>query len=107
MVLFLFGREIYIMTTTLDVTVNRILNFFIYLEIMQMVSIFFQTGRIPVRYPLYISMIGLARYISLENLDGREAIFITGSIFLISLALVGLAYRTKIVRSTPKQEDEE
>ena len=80
---------------------------FIYLEIMQMVSIFFKTGRIPVRYPLYISMIGLARYISLENLDGREAIFITGSIFLISLALVGLAYRTKIVRSTPKQEDEE
>ena len=107
MVLFLFGREIYIMAKTLDVTVNRILNFFIYLEIMQMVSIFFQTGRIPVRYPLYISMIGLARYISLENLDGREAIFITGSIFLISLALVGLAYRTKIVRSTPKQEDEE
>ena len=95
------------MATTLDVTVNRILNFFIYLEIMQMVSIFFQTGRIPVRYPLYISMIGLARYISLENLDGKEAIFITGSIFLISLALVGLAYRTKIVRSTPKQEDEE
>ena len=107
MVLFLFGKEIYIMATTFDVTVNRILNFFIYLEIMQMVSIFFQTGRIPVRYPLYISMIGLARYISLENLDGQEALFITGSVFLISLALVGLAYRTKIVRSTPKQEDEE
>ena len=107
MVLFLFGKEIYIMATTIDITVNRILNFFIYLEIMQMGSIFFQTGRIPVRYPLYISMIGLARYISLENLDGREAVFITGSIFLISLALVGLAYRTKIVRSTPKQEDEE
>ena len=107
MVLFLFGREIYVMVTTLDITVNRILNFFIYLEIMQMVSIFFQTGRIPVRYPLYISMIGLARYISLENLDGREAIFITASILLISLALVGLALRTKIVRSTPKQEDEE
>tara|TARA_B100000900_G_scaffold217750_1_gene184455 strand:+ start:1638 stop:2021 length:384 start_codon:yes stop_codon:yes gene_type:complete len=107
MVLFLFGREIYVMATTLDITVNRILNFFIYLEIMQMVSIFFQTGRIPVRYPLYISMIGLARYISLENLDGKEAIFITSSILLISLALVGLALRTKIVRSTPKQEDEE
>ena len=107
MVLFLFGKEIYIMATTFDITVNRILNFFIYLEIMQMVSIFFQTGRIPVRYPLYISMIGLARYISLENLDGKEAVFITGSVFLISLALVGLAYRTKIVRSTPKQDDEE
>ena len=107
MVLFLFGKEIYAMATTFDVTVNRILNFFIYLEIMQMVSIFFQTGRIPVRYPLYISMIGLARYISLENLDGKEAVFITGSVFLISLALVGLAYRTKIVRSTPKQDDEE
>ena len=107
MVLFLFGREIYTMTTTFDVTVNRILNFFIYLEIMNMVSIFFQTGRKLVRYPLYISMIGLARYISLENLDGKEALFITGSVFLISLALVGLAYRTKIVRSTPKQDDEE
>ena len=90
------------MHTTLDVTVNRILNFFIYLEIMQMVSIFFQTEEYQFDIPYLNDR--LARYISLENLDGREAIFITGSIFLISLALVGLAYRTKIVRSTPSKK---
>ena len=71
---------------------------------MQMVSIFFETGKIPVRYPIYISMIGLARYIILEDLNVNEALAISGSILLLSLALVGLAYRNKLVSSIDNEE---
>jgi protein PsiE len=105
LVLFLFGSEVLEMFTTGDITVKNILTFFIYLEIMQMVSIFFETGKIPVRYPIYISMIGLARYIILEDLKFNEAMAISGSILLLSLALVALAYRNKLVKSTGEKVD--
>ena len=105
LVLFLFGSEVLDMFTTGDITVKNILTFFIYLEIMQMVSIFFETGKIPVRYPIYISMIGLARYIILEDLKFNEAMAISGSILLLSLALVALAYRNKLVKSTGDKVD--
>ena len=104
LVLFLFATEISQMFSTGNIQVKNILTFFIYLEIMQMVSIFFETGKIPVRYPIYISMIGLARYIILEDLNVNEALAISGSILLLSLALVGLAYRNKLVSSTDIEE---
>ena len=105
LVLFLFGSEIYDMFISNDITVKNILTFFIYLEIMQMVSIFFDTGKIPVRYPIYISMIGLARYIILEDLQVNEALAISGSILLLSIALVALAYRNSIVQNAEEEKD--
>ena len=105
LVLFLFGSEIYDMFVTYNITVKNILTFFIYLEIMQMVSIFFDTGKIPVRYPIYISMIGLARYIILEDLQVNEALAISGSILLLSIALVALAYRNSIVQNVEEEKD--
>ena len=104
LVLFLFGSEISKMFNSGNIEVKNILTFFIYLEIMQMVSIFFETGKIPVRYPIYISMIGLARYIILEDLNVNEALAISGSILLLSLALVGLAYRNKLVKEGDSEE---
>ena len=104
LVLFLFGSEISKMFNSGNIEVKNILTFFIYLEIMQMVSIFFETGKIPVRYPIYISMIGLARYIILEDLNVNEALAISGSILLLSLALVGLAYRNKLVDAGDSEE---
>jgi protein PsiE len=103
LVLFLFGSEIYEMILSRNIEVKNILTFFIYLEIMQMVSIFFDTGKIPVRYPIYISMIGLARYIILEDLGAVEALALSGSILLLSLALAALAYRNMIVKSIKKK----
>ena len=105
LVLFLFGQEVYEMFATGDFTVKNILTFFIYLEIMQMVSIFFDTGKIPVRYPIYISMIGLARYIILEDLKVEEALMISGSILLLAIALAALAFRNKILSSIDENAD--
>ena len=50
-------------------------------------------------------MIGLARYIILEDLQVNEALAISGSILLLSFALVALAYRNKIVKSTGENVD--
>lgn len=96
-VLVLLGKEVMYMFTAQSVAVDNILQMFIFMELLQMVSIFFSSGKIPVRYPLYISLIALARHISLENIIGLDALYLSSSILLIALALVGLGYRDKLL----------
>lgn len=97
MVLFLCGYEINNVVSSGIIKVQNVLMLFIYLEIMQMVNIFFSTGKIPVRYPLYIGMFALARHISFENIAGLDSLYLSASIALLSLALVALAYRDKLI----------
>ena len=97
MVLFLCGYEIGNAISSGIIKVQNVLMLFIYLEIMQMVNIFFSTGKIPVRYPLYIGMFALARHISFETVEGLDSLYLSASIALLALALVGLAYRDKLV----------
>ncbi|MDA9841237.1 phosphate-starvation-inducible PsiE family protein [Candidatus Marinimicrobia bacterium] len=97
MVLFLCGYEINYAISSGVIKVQNVLMLFIYLEIMQMVNIFFSTGKIPVRYPLYIGMFALARHISFDTVEGLDSLYLSASITLLSLALVALAYRDKLV----------
>ena len=97
MVLFLCGYEINNVVSSGIIKVQNVLMLFIYLEIMQMVNIFFSTGKIPVRYPLYIGMFALARHISFENIAGLDSLYLAASIALLALALVALAYRDKLI----------
>ena len=93
LVLVLCGVELREMITNGMVEIQNIILLFIYMEVMTMAGIFFTSGKIPIRYPLYISMFALSRHISFENLQGIDAIYLAGSILLISLSLLGLAYR--------------
>ena len=93
LVLILCGKEITSMILSQTVEIQNILLLFIYMEVMTMAGIFFTSGKIPIRYPLYISMFALSRHISFENLQGIDAIYLAGSILLISLSLLGLACR--------------
>ncbi len=97
MVLALCVNEVGGIFTGGGLKVESVLMLFIYLEIMQMVNIFFSTGKIPVRYPLYIGMFALARHISFEDIKGIESLYLSASVALLSLALVGLAYRNKLM----------
>ncbi|NMT03743.1 phosphate-starvation-inducible PsiE family protein, partial [Vibrio parahaemolyticus] len=47
------------------VLLTDILLMFIYLEVLAMVQQFVMNGKIPVRYPIYIAMMAIARYITL------------------------------------------
>ena len=96
LVLILCGCELKDMVIDRSVEIQNILLLFIYMEVMTMAGIFFTSGKIPIRYPLYISMFALSRHISFENLQGIDAIYLAGSILLISLSLLGLAYRDRL-----------
>ena len=95
-VVYLCGREIFQMFIDGTVGVSSIMLIFIYLEIIQMIQIYFDSGKIPVRYPLYICMFNLARIISFESLDSSDALNHSVAILMVGLALLALAGRKYI-----------
>ena len=107
-VVYLCGREVFQMFLDGSVGVSSIMLIFIYLEIIQMIQIYFDSGKIPVRYPLYICMFNLARIISFESLDSADALNHSIAILMVGLALLALAGR-KYIRdieiSMPKISD--
>ena len=107
-VIYLCGREVFQMFLDGSVGVSSIMLIFIYLEILQMIQIYFESGKIPVRYPLYICMFNLARIISFESLDSSDALNHSIAILMVGLALLALAGR-KYIRdieiSMPKISD--
>ena len=95
-VLYLCGSEVFQMFLDGSVGVSSIMLIFIYLEIIQMIQIYFDSGKIPVRYPLYICMFNLARIISFESLDSTDALNHSIAILMVGLALLALAGRKYI-----------
>ena len=96
-VLYLLGLQIYSSIIT-RVQIQDILLMFIYLEVLTMVGIYFNSGKIPIRYPLYISMFALSRHIALYDFDNGYTglLYLSGSILLISISLLSLKYGYKI-----------
>ncbi|CAM3030016.1 phosphate-starvation-inducible PsiE family protein [Vibrio mytili] len=76
------------------VLLTDILLMFIYLEVLAMVRQFVMNGKIPVRYPMYIAMMAIARYITLgmKELDAVPVVW-------LSLAALILAAATLLIRA--------
>ncbi|WP_413700450.1 phosphate-starvation-inducible protein PsiE [Psychromonas sp. KJ10-10] len=68
------------------VLLNDILLMFIYLEVLAMIQQFVVNGKIPVRYPIYIAIMAIARYITLgmKELQSLDVIWLS----LVALILV-------------------
>jgi protein PsiE len=95
-VLYLCVFEILSMYRNASISVASVMLLFIYLELIQMIQIYFSSGKIPVRYPLYISMFSIARIISFEDITGLDALYYSGAILMVGLALLALAGRRYI-----------
>lgn len=84
------GQEVAVMVGARLVTLGDLLLMFLYLEVLSMVSHYFSSGRMPVRYPLYIGMVALARYLILEmkEMDGPRILMITAAILVLAFAVL-------------------
>lgn len=76
------------------ITVGDILLLFLYLEVMSMLNHYLSAGNLPVRYPLYIGIIALARFLVLDihELSAMTMFALSGSILLIALAILIVRY---------------
>lgn len=76
------------------ITVGDILLLFLYLEVMTMLNHYLSAGTLPVRYPLYIGIIALARFLVLDikELDALTMFALSSSILLIAVAILVVRY---------------
>ena len=76
------------------ISVGDLLLLFLYLEVMSMLDHYLGSGNLPVRYPLYIGIIALARYLVLDiaDIDAFRMFALSGSILLIALAILVVRY---------------
>jgi protein PsiE len=83
------GQEVWRMIAVHRVELTDLLLLFIFLEVITMVESYWRLGKLPVRIPLYIAMVALARYLILDTADAHDvhALFITGAILILALTV--------------------
>ena len=88
------GIEISTMIDLKRVALADLLLMFIYLEVLAMVSIYLDSGKLPVRMPLYIAIVALARYLILDmkNLDTWRMLGVAGAALTVALAVLVIRY---------------
>jgi protein PsiE len=86
--------EVKTMISAGTVTLSDLLLLFLYLEIFAMVGVYFQSGQLPVRFPIYIAIVALARYLVLDmkSLDVWRMLGVTASMLLLAFAVLVIRY---------------
>ncbi len=101
------GFEVMVMVEAMKVTLADLLLLFIYLEVLTMVGIYLKTGQLPVRVPLYIAIVAIARYVILDmkNLDTWRLLGLAGAVLLVSLSVLVIRYGHNKFPYDDKPED--
>jgi protein PsiE len=86
-------REVMSMVHSGQVTLADLLLMFLYLEVLAMVGIYFKTGKLPVRFPIYIAIVALARYLLIDVKDISNERMITLSLAVLILGVAILVIR--------------
>ena len=64
--------EVMTMIKAGSVTLADLLMLFLYLEVLSMAGLYYGSGKLPVRFPLYIAIVALARYLILDMQEMNE-----------------------------------
>jgi protein PsiE len=92
--LFATGAEIMVMIKAQTVTLADLLLLFIYLEIFTMVRVYLDSGKLPVRIPLYIAIVALARYLMLDMkaMDNWRMLAAAGAALVLAVTILAIRY---------------
>lgn len=87
-------HEVMLMFANQTVTLADLLLMFLFLEVLTMVGLYFNSGKLPVRFPLYIAMVALARYVILDvkELDVWHLLAVAAAILMIAGAVLLIRY---------------
>jgi protein PsiE len=96
------GQEVWGVIEARTVTLTDILLLFIYLEVIALIGIYYESHRLPVRYPIYIAIIALARYIILDSKQlvpwglvaiGITILLLTAAVLMLRMGHVRFPYK--------------
>ncbi len=87
-------QEVLVMLNARRVMLADLLLMFLYLEVLAMIGQYFKSGQLPVRFPLYIAMVALARYLILDLKEMNEwrMLAVAGAIFLLTVGVLVIRY---------------
>ena len=87
-------QETMLMVHNERVTLADLLLMFLYLEILTLVGLYFESGKLPVRFPLYIAMVAMARYVivDIKEMDNFRLLGVSASIVLMAVAVLVIRY---------------
>lgn len=75
------------------VSLGDLLQLFLYLEVFSMINSYFGSGKLPMRYPIYIAMVALARYLLLDMKEMTETHMLAVAVAIFILAISVLVMR--------------
>jgi protein PsiE len=98
------GHQIWKMAGSGGVTLTDLLLMFLYLEVFAMVRQYLKSGQLPVRFPLYIAMVSIARDLILRAGENTELHLIAaaGAIVLLALGVLLIRYGQSRYPSNPE-----
>lgn len=87
-------QEIMKMFTVGEVTLADLLLLFIYLEVIAMVGVYLESGKLPIRMPIYIAIVALARYLALDakEMTDWKIFAVASAIVMLTLAVLAIRY---------------
>jgi len=102
------GIEINFMFENGTVLLTDLLLLFIYLEVLTMVAVYYKSGELPIKFPLYIAIVALARYLILDmkNIDTWRILGITVAILLLGISIIVIHYcKTNLFEKDARDEN--
>lgn len=86
--------EVKTMVEAGTVSLADLLLLFLYLEVLAMVGVYFRSGQLPVRFPIYIAIVALARYLVLDmkSLEVWRMLSVAASMLLLACAVLVIRY---------------
>ena len=89
------GSELYQMFKIQKVTLADLLLLFLYLEVLAMIRVFWESQSIQITLPLFIAITALSRFIILQgkSINPEILVYEAGAILLIAFAILVLRFR--------------
>ncbi len=100
------GSELYQMFKINKVTLADLLLLFLYLEVLAMVRVFWESQSIQITLPLFIAITALSRFIILQgkSINPEILVYEAAAILLIALAILVLRFRNSPIVGLDKKK---
>ena len=100
------GTELYQMYKIQTVTLADLLLLFLYLEVLAMIRVFWESQSIQITLPLFIAITALSRFIILQgkSINPEILVYEAGAILLIAFAILVLRFRNSPIVGLDKKK---
>ena len=101
-----FGIEILQMISVKKISLADLILLFLYLEVLAMVRVFWESQSIQITLPLFIAITALSRFIILQgkSINPEILVYEAGAILLIALAILVLRFRNSPIVGLDKKK---